>query len=76
METQVSSPPITRIGRYTIASSDMYYSEMGQRDVCVCDDPEKGLRVWGEMPMADQSLQSISARFSWNLLFLQYGKRW
>lgn len=50
MLTQVSNPPITRLGRYTIASADMYYSEMGQRDICVCDDPEKGFRIWGEMP--------------------------
>ena len=51
MLTQISNPPVTKIGRYTIASADMYYSEMGQRDICVCDDPEKGLRIWGEMPV-------------------------
>jgi hypothetical protein len=28
----------------------MYYSEVEQRDVCVCDDPEEGLRIWGEIP--------------------------
>ena len=50
MVDQISNPPVKRIGRYSIASADMYYSEMGQRDICVCDDPEKGLRIWGEMP--------------------------
>lgn len=49
MVDQISNPPVKRIGRYTIASADMYYTEMGQRDICVCDDPEKGLRIWGEM---------------------------
>src|SRR3989304_633566 len=51
MLTQTSNSPVARLGRYTIASADMYYSEMGQRDICVCDDPEKGLRIWGEMPV-------------------------
>ena len=41
---------ITRLRRYSIASADMYYCEVNQRDVCVCDDPEKGLRIWGEIP--------------------------
>ena len=41
---------VKRIGRYSIASADMYMSEMGQREVCVYDDPEQGLRVWGELP--------------------------
>jgi formate transporter FocA len=49
MSIQVSNPTVTRIGRYTIASSDMYYSEMEQRDIFACDDPEKGPRIWGEI---------------------------
>ena len=49
MVTLVSKPHIKRIGRYAIASADMYYSEMGQRNMFVCDDPEKGLHIWGEM---------------------------
>lgn len=51
MGEQTSAPPVKRIGRYTIASADMYYSEMGQRDICVSDDPQEGLRIWGEMPI-------------------------
>jgi hypothetical protein len=39
----------TLICRYPIASSDMYYAEMGQRDVYVCDDPQRGFRIWGEL---------------------------
>lgn len=39
----------TLICRYPIASSEMYYSELGQREVYVSDDPQRGFRVWGEM---------------------------
>lgn len=55
MLTQTSNSPVARLGRYTIASADMYYSEMGQREICVCDDPEKGLRIWGEMPAGGEA---------------------
>jgi hypothetical protein len=39
----------TLLCRYPIASSDMYYSELGQRDVYVYDDPQHGFRMWGEL---------------------------
>lgn len=39
----------TRICGYTIACSDMYYSELEQRDVFVQDDPEKGFQIWAEI---------------------------
>jgi hypothetical protein len=48
--TVSSERSITRLYRYSIASADMYYCEVNQRDVCVCVDPEKGLRIWGEIP--------------------------
>ena len=35
--------------RYSIASSDMYYTELAQRDVYVEDDPVTGFRIWGEI---------------------------
>lgn len=44
-----AAPRSTLICRYPIASSDMYYTELGQRDVYVCDDPQRGFRIWGEM---------------------------
>ena len=50
MTTPISERRATRLYRYPIASADMYYSEVEQRDVWVCDDPEKGLRIWGEIP--------------------------
>lgn len=50
MMTQVSERRVTRLCRYPIASADMYYYEVEQRDVCVRDDPEKGFRIWGEIP--------------------------
>jgi len=48
----VSERNVTHLYRYPIASADMYYEEVNQRDVCVCDDPEKGFRIWGEIPGA------------------------
>lgn len=37
------------ICRYPIASNDMYYSEVGQRDVYVRDDLLHGFEIWGEL---------------------------
>jgi hypothetical protein len=50
MMTRVSERRATRLCRYPIASAEMYYYEVEQRDVRVCDDPEKGFRIWGEIP--------------------------
>ncbi len=46
--TVIKSQP-TRICRYTIASSDMYYTELEQRDVYVQEDPQKGFQIWAEV---------------------------
>ena len=46
----VSERRVAHLCLYRIASADMYYCEVNQRDVCVCDDPEKGFRIWGEIP--------------------------
>jgi hypothetical protein len=39
----------TLICRYPIASTDMYYGEIGQRDVFVRDDLFHGFQIWGEL---------------------------
>lgn len=48
MSTTMNSKP-TLICRYPIASTDMYYSEVGQRDVFVRDDLLHGFQIWGEL---------------------------
>jgi len=45
----LNPPRATLICRYPIASADMYYAELGQRDIYVWDDPQRGFRIWGEM---------------------------
>jgi hypothetical protein len=50
MITYISDPCATQLFRYPIASADMYYCEVNQRDVYVSDDPEDGFRIWGEIP--------------------------
>jgi formate transporter len=50
MTTQYSENQVTHLYRYFLASADMYYAEIGQRDVCVSINPEGNLRIWGEMP--------------------------
>ncbi len=44
----------TLICRYPIASSDMYYNEMGQRDVYVLDDLLYGFQIWGELTVGGE----------------------
>jgi hypothetical protein len=39
----------TLICRYPIASADMYYEEVGQRDVYACDDYLHGFQMWGAL---------------------------
>ena len=50
MNSNSKQPNSSRLCRYTIACSDMYYTELEQRDVFVRDDPEKGFQIWGEVP--------------------------
>lgn len=45
----------TLICRYPIASSDMYYNEVGQRDVFVRDDLAHGFQIWGELTGAGEA---------------------
>ena len=58
---------VTRLCRYTIASADMYFSEMEQRDVCVCGDVEGGLCIW-----AEASGQGPGTRIDLSQIFLEY----
>ncbi len=44
----------TLICRYPIASADMYYSEIGQRDVYALDDLVQGFQIWGELTGAGE----------------------
>lgn len=47
--TKPNSQP-SRLCRYSIASTDMYYTELEQRDVFAHDDPQKGFQIWGQIP--------------------------
>jgi hypothetical protein len=49
MSDNKSQPRVNRIYRYSIASSDMYYTELEQRDVFVSDDADKGFQIWGQI---------------------------
>jgi hypothetical protein len=48
MKTIALQSPPTYLCRYSIASSDMYYTELEQRNVYAQDDPVQGFRIWGE----------------------------
>ncbi len=48
MPVPIQSKP-TLICRYPIASSDLYYNEVGQRDVFARDDLVHGFQIWGEL---------------------------
>ncbi len=53
MQATIQTKP-TMICRYPIASSDMYYNEVGQRDVFVRDDLLHGFQIWGELTGAGE----------------------
>ncbi len=48
MPVTIQTKP-TLICRYPIASSDLYYNEVGQRDVFARDDLVHGFQIWGEL---------------------------
>ena len=48
--TNPSDVEIHRLGNYTISSGDLYYSECGQREIFISDDPGNGFQIWGEVP--------------------------
>lgn len=49
MTTQPVSQDVTHLLRYTIASADMYYTELEQRDVFLYCDGQGKSRIWGEI---------------------------
>jgi hypothetical protein len=49
MTDSISQNRLTRLYRYSIASSDMYYTELEQRDVYVSDHPRDGFKIWGQI---------------------------
>lgn len=50
MTNEILNPPITCLLTYKIASADMFYAEVEQRDIYVCDRPANGFSIWGEIP--------------------------
>ncbi len=64
----------TLICRYPIASADMYYSEVGQRDVYDCDDLQHGFQNWGELTGAgEESAINLCEIFLEYAMFSQAG---
>lgn len=50
MKTQLNQPqPATLLYSFTVASADMFYSEMAQREIYMRDDAETGFHIWGEI---------------------------
>jgi hypothetical protein len=68
MTEELIQPRVSRIYRYLIASSDMYYTELEQRDIFVQDDPDKGFEIWGEIAGAGKTTSIGLCQ-----MFLEYG---
>jgi len=68
MTTQVAESHVTHLCRYAIASSDMYYAEMEQRDVFLYYDEQGNFHICGEM--ADEGSSNSVDLFE---IFLEYG---
>jgi hypothetical protein len=49
MTNEIPKPSGKRLLTYNVASADLFYVEVEQRDIYVCDDPDKGFHIWGEM---------------------------
>lgn len=41
--------PAVRLSSFHVASGDMFYGEVAEREVFVRDDPETGFHIWGEI---------------------------
>ena len=68
MANQFAPSPVKHIGRYVIASADMYYSEEEKRDIFVYDDLVHGLKIWGETPDS-----GTASPINLCQIFLEYG---
>lgn len=56
-----------RLLRYTVASSDMYYIEVEQRDVFLSMDPQGNFRLWAEIVGGGPA-----TAIGWLEMFLEY----
>lgn len=73
MPVEIQTKP-TLICRYPIASTDMYYNEVGQRDVFARDDLVHGFQIWGELTGAgEQTAISLCEIFLEYAMFCQTG---
>lgn len=50
MKTNPNQAPPVQLYSFTIASGDMFYSEMNQRVIYMQDDSDSGFHIWGEIP--------------------------
>ena len=50
MNPKTTQPRATQLYSFTVASADMFYSEVNRRELYIRDDPEDGFQVWGEIP--------------------------
>ena len=57
MSTQRSASWMTHLGRYTIASADMYYTEWGERDVFLRMDDQGDFHILGKTVGEDTSTE-------------------
>lgn len=68
MTIQCFEPHTARLFRYMIASADMYYSELEQRDVFLGNDEYGNIRIWGEIADGGPSTKIDLCE-----IFLEYG---
>ncbi len=68
MITQPAERHVTHLFRYSIASADMYYAEMEQRDVFLSYDGQGNFRICGEIVGGGSSTATDLFR-----VFLEYG---
>jgi len=67
MNANASSPPDTQLFDYRIASADMFYAEVGQRNLHLHDNPDKGIQIWDGPPS-----QRMSAPLNLCQVLLEY----
>ncbi|HEC24238.1 MAG TPA: hypothetical protein ENI95_15115, partial [Chloroflexi bacterium] len=53
--SEISGGQSTPLHSYTLASADEFYEAIGLRVIYVQDDPQGGIRIWGESPEEDTS---------------------
>ncbi len=66
MPLSSTEPAAVKLCRYSVASSDMFYAELEQRDVMLGKDNAGHIRIWG------QTSSSTSARVGLCRVFLEY----